>query len=304
MATGTEGMSALELAILTPEERAALSEETSAEEAAARTAEATSTIDAPAAAPAPATATVDDDDDPPRVTDEGAKDVIETPAPTAQAPAPEAEATTAEVDREPFVAKMPVGEAVDYDAKLADLSKRFEDGEVSTAEYNAELTHILSDKIQQEQAARFNEAVEKQLWERAKEDFFGANEQYKKSAVLFGALGAAIGQIEKDAAEGKIARPSGSKLLSDAHAIVMREFGQVPPAASAKPKATTSRVGQPPDLASVPTTLAAVPSAQEPDTGTDRFAELDRLAETDATEWERRLAAMSPQDQAAYLALQ
>mgnify|MGYP000084126430 CR=1 FL=1 len=235
MATGTEGMSALELAILTPEERAALSEETSAEEAAARTAEATSTIDAPAAAPAPATATVDDDDDPPRVTDEGAKDVIETPAPTAQAPAPEAEATTAEVDREPFVAKMPVGEAVDYDAKLADLSKRFEDGEVSTAEYNAELTQILSDKIQQEQAARFNEAVEKQLWERAKEDFFGANEQYKKSAVLFGALGAAIGQIEKDAAEEVKRIVLENRADQPEPCIVFRKTGKTNPLANFRP---------------------------------------------------------------------
>ena len=292
MPKGTDGMSALELSILTADERAALEEDSTAEELTAqKTPESADNV------------TVDDDETVTTGKPEGATDVIETPKPGASATVEDPQAD----DPEPFIAKMPVpqGEAVDYDAKIAELAQKFEDGDVSTAEYNAELTSLIANKVKAESAAELNASVETQLWERQKADFFDNNEQYRKSAVLFGALGAAISQLERDAAEGKGARLSGTKLLQEAHRNVLTEFGQVPPAARTAPATPkTSRAGTAPDLKGIPQTLVDVPVADAAETGKDRFAELDRLSDTDPAEWERRIAAMSPADQAAYGALQ
>lgn len=291
MPKGTQGMSELELSILTDDERRALEDEDTPEEAAARAK--TNAVDDAAAPTAVAPAT------------SGDAQVIETPPPAASSPPTQDAAAPATEEAppatpDPFVARMPVGEAVDYDAKLGELSKRFEDGEVSTADYNKEMAALIEARTTAKMAAQFNASLEEQLWQRGQDEFFGRHEQYTKSKALYGALSAEVSGIETERAEKKLPPLSAGALLEQAHKNVMREFGQVPPAA--QPRAP-SRAGHAPDLASVPITLGGIPPADEAETGADRFAALDKLADTNLEEYERQLAKLSPEDLDAYLSV-
>lgn len=202
----------------------------------------------------------------------------------------------------PFVVRMPVPKARNYDAELEAVAKKFEDGEITTADHTRQVAEISRAQAHAEFVAGYNENAESQGWERQQQFFLSRHPEYnyEKNPVRFGALDAALKALGRT--EPNI---DNWTALKKAHAMVEKELGKAPtaeasavlakPAAEAKPAAAPRK----PDLRAVPKTLAHVPAAAEIATeGNDRFAMIDKL---DGLEQEAAIAQLSDRELDEYL---
>jgi len=276
------GMSDREKAILTDEERLALEDDEQEEGDEQPAAE--GTPDNPVTEMAP-----DEDDE-----EVGGE---ETPA------AGKAEAGAAPGDAEPAAEEpqrrdqttfvMPEGEPRDFAAELEELTKKFDDGEITTGEFAKQQAALIAAQTRAEIARDFNNAQ----WERDVRRFMRDHEQYAKSDVLYAALNAALTEVNKEDGAEKL---DGDQILEAAHRRVMKEFGIVPPSANqavrrqAKPAEAEAKARR-----AAPKTLADIPAADEASTGADRFAHIDRLT---GIEQENAIARMTPSEIEAWLA--
>lgn len=238
------------------------------------------TKDAPAAAPAAAAAKPDADD-----------------APDAPAPAPEAARALAS-----DLPTLPVPEAKDWDALEGGIVKKYEDGELSEAEYRKELRDLHIEQATASVTATMSEQFAETNWKRDATSFNDAHPEYSTSRSRHAALNAAMEAIEQET-KGTL---NGRELLERAHKAVIEDLGA--PAAKAGTKPGTRPQPKEGDARRnanerTPTTLGDLPAADAaPDVGTDKWAVLDRLAETDGMAYERELAKLSESEQNAYLA--
>jgi hypothetical protein len=274
---GTQDMSDAELSLLTPEERAALEDddEPAVDPTLVGTAEEPVTEDVSAEL---------GDDEP----------ETEAPAPTkAEEAAATAEAAPAKTRRSDDIV-LEEGEKRDWDADLAGLAQKFDEGELTTTEFATQQAAIIRSQSKAETAAAINDA----MWERAQRRFFNEHQQYK-STVMHAALAAAL-QEESKAEPGSI---DGEELLDRAHKRVSKEFG-LKVDGTGSPKGSRPPVdpvaAQAKAAKSAPKTLAEVPAASGgDDEGGGRWAALDNLTGLDL---EYALAKLSDADQEKFLA--
>jgi hypothetical protein len=220
--------------------------------------------------------------------------------------AADAAAPPAERDRPDFVPQLPVGDARDFDAEEAALVKKYEEGEIAEAEYRKQLRAIGVAEAETRTATTFNSAVREQVWKSNVDDYISqeGKEHYKPGSIMYAALGRALDLLGPDADKENW---SDKKLLAEADKRVMSEFGvkpgvpPAPPPAAPKPAPRKSEADA---RKLAPTTLNEIPAADLPTTGNDKWEAIDRLADSDPTgeAYERALARLSPEDQAAYLA--
>lgn len=234
--------------------------------------------------------------------DDGAAAAAE-PEPTAAAePAaePSAEASAPAQQAPILVVEAPA----DADAKLAKITEdkaalltQFDDGDITTKEYQAQLDALNKQEREIERAvdratlaAEMEQQRQRNEWERDVNAFLAANTQYKDNPRLYRALD----QEVRDVANSEEAKSmTGAQIIAKAHANLAEAFGfQAPAAAKAAPKQAIPKPGVVPSLHNVP-------SAQVEDTSGGKFAALSRL---DGVALEEALAKMSQAERDQYLA--
>ncbi len=249
--------------------------------------------DAGAAAPADdgaaAAGKADDDQPAGAATEQGA-------APSAQAYAPI------------LVAQAPA----DADAKFkeiatkkADLRKRYDDGDVTFDEYEAEKDKLDEERLELKlQVDRANTAValeeqrRKNQWDADCDTFLNANKDKYQGDDNKEAFEHLNETIKAFARMPMYANLTGPQLLDKAHRHVMAERGEPVAAPAAGGKANKRDIPKP----TLPPSLAGVPSASATDPGEGKYASLDRLQTSNPEAYEAALAKMSEADRDAYLA--
>ncbi len=233
-------------------------------------------------------------------------------APEVEAEA-EAEAATAEPEKPEEPAAAPVEAAEpepqpilvapptdDADARLKEIAEKkdallaqFDDGDITTREYQKQLDELMKAERQVEFAqheAQLAAKMEQQRlqneWTATCNSFVEAYPVYKDNPRLYKALDAEVRDL---AARPDTASWSGQKFLEEAHKALKQAFN-LPDGAKAKPQARE-----------LPPNLAKVPASNVEDTNGGRFAVLDRMAASDPLGYEETLSKMSDADRNAYL---
>jgi hypothetical protein len=185
-------------------------------------------------------------------------------------------------------------ELKDWSALRADLSKRYEEGEITNAQFTNELSDLVKQETTAELRVSFNQEMAAQRWQEQQDNFMAANRNYATNPIAYQALNAAVNAVSLDPVNAKL---TGDQILQKAHEQVMEAFGMPAAKTQAKqPEATPAR--KTPDLRQVPKTLAHLPMAAAEDMGNDRFSEIDKL---DGLDQERAIARLSDADRDQYL---
>lgn len=196
---------------------------------------------------------------------------------------------------EHFVPKYHAAPVEDYEQKMADLDQKFEDGDLQLKEYNQQRDALVRSQLKAEISSEQQEQIESQLWMREVSDFMDDHPEYKSSKMRNVALDATVKEIAADPAN---ADKTYKWFLREAHKKVVEEFGGTakPPANDNKPPVNSRK----PDLSGVPKSLAHLPAAELPDTGSvDEFAHLDRMT---GLELEKAVARLSESERERYRA--
>lgn len=197
--------------------------------------------------------------------------------------------------------------------ELSDLQQKWDDGELTEAEYNIETSVLerkmarLEGKIEaaEEQAEdeaakieRYNEQI-KQAWDYEETKFFQQpeNKKFLESPRMMKALNEIVIELQQ---QPNLTAKEFGKLLQDARNSYTQEFGEFYQGArqqhEPKPQPT---VKPQPNKVEPPKTLAHVPVAEPNNVLDGRFAVLDNIK--DPEQLEKAIARMSLSDRDAYL---
>ena len=195
--------------------------------------------------------------------------------------------------------------------ELSDLQQKWEDGELTEAEYNIETSVLerkmarLEGKIEaaeeqaEEEAAkieRYNEQI-KQAWDYEETKFFQQpeNKKFLESPRMMNALNEIVIELQK---QPNLTPKDFNKLLKDARNSYVNEFGEFYQGAK-QPEYKSQPTKPQPRKVEPPKTLAHVPVAEPNNVLDGRFAVLDNIK--DPEQLEKAIARMSPSDRDAYL---
>lgn len=224
-------------------------------------------------------------------------------------------------DDERPVPLMPVKAVEDAEEKLADIDKRedeisqkFEDGDMTTAEYRSALRGLEKERgtIERQQleadfATRHNEAQLNARWEENVKLFLGDHPEISKSQLRWNGFDAIVRSVTAETM--KDGKSPGMADLKKAYKQWADEMG-LPAEAEKGGDDKSGKDGDKPakqqkkPQRELPPNLAKVPAADIQDTDNGRWANLDRLMESDPQGFEAALAKLSDADQEAYLASQ
>jgi hypothetical protein len=200
----------------------------------------------------------------------------------------------------------------DADAKLADIKtkkdevlSRFDDGDITAKEMQAELDALGKQEREIERAidkaniaAELEQQRRKNQWDADCASFLDAHKadyHGEANAERFTHLNETVIAL---ANMPRNANLTGQQLLVRAHMMVKAELGEavVLPAAA---KTKQQEIPKP----ALPPNLAGVPSASTNDPGEGKWASLDRIRDSgDGVAYEKALSALSEADRDAYLA--
>lgn len=190
----------------------------------------------------------------------------------------------------------------EIDKREEQLVEKFEEGELTTREYNAQLRALNKERGDlewQERKAELNrESVEQQIarqWEADVKAFSERHPEVWENEEDFKALDLLVKSITSAKAEQGL--PYGTEDLERAYRIWADERGIAAP----KPAKAEQQAQQQKQL-DLPPTLAKVPAAAPEDTDDGKYAALDRLADSDPQKYQEAIARMSPDEYAAYSA--
>ena len=195
--------------------------------------------------------------------------------------------------------------------ELSDLQQKWDDGELTEAEYNIETSALerkmarLEGKIEaaeeqaEEEAAkveRYNQQVQA-AWNQEEKAFFEQpeNKKFLESPRMMKALNEIVIELQQ---QPNLTPKDFNKLLKDARNSYVSEFGEFyqgakQPESKSQPTKTQPRKVEPPK------TLAHVPVAEPNNVLDGRFAVLDNIK--DPEQLEKAIARMSQSDRDAYL---
>jgi hypothetical protein len=195
--------------------------------------------------------------------------------------------------------------------ELTDLQQRWEDGELTEAEYSTESNAMtrkmarLEGKIEaaEEQAEyeaakieRYNEQI-KQAWDYEETKFFQQpeNKKFLESPRMMKALNEIVIELQQ---QPNLTAKEFGKLLQDARNSYTQEFGEFYQGAK-QPEPIKQPTKPHPRKVEPPKTLANIPVAEPNNVLDGRFAVLDNIK--DPEQLEKAIARMSPSDRDAYL---
>lgn len=196
--------------------------------------------------------------------------------------------------------------------ELSDLQQKWDDGELTQAEYNIETSALerkmarLEGKIEaaeeqaEEEAAkveRYNQQVQA-AWNQEEKAFFEQpeNKKFLESPRMMNVLNEIVIELQK---QPNLTPKDFNKLLKDARNSYVSEFGEFYQGAK-QHESKPQPVAKPqPRKVEPPKTLAHVPVAEPNNVLDGRFAVLDNIK--DPEQLEKAIARMSPSDRDAYL---
>ena len=195
--------------------------------------------------------------------------------------------------------------------ELSDLQQKWDDGELTQAEYNIETSALerkmarLEGKIEaaeeqaEEEAAkieRYNEQI-KQAWDYEETKFFQQpeNKKFLESPRMMSVLNEIVMELQQ---QPNLTPKDFNKLLKDARNSYVNEFGEFYQGAK-QPEYKSQPTKPQPRKVEPPKTLAHVPVAEPNNVLDGRFAVLDNIK--DPEQLEKAIARMSPSDRDAYL---
>ena len=195
--------------------------------------------------------------------------------------------------------------------ELSDLQQKWEDGELTEAEYNIETSVLerkmarLEGKIEaaeeqaEEEAAkveRYNQQVQA-AWNQEEKAFFEQpeNKKFLESPRMMNVLNEIVIELQK---QPNLTPKDFNKLLKDARNSYVQEFGEFYQGAK-QPEYKSQPTKPQPRKVEPPKTLAHVPVAEPNNVLDGRFAVLDNIK--DPEQLEKAIARMSPSDRDAYL---
>ena len=196
--------------------------------------------------------------------------------------------------------------------ELSDLQQKWDDGELTEAEYNIETSALerkmarLEGKIEaaeeqaEEEAAkieRYNQQVQA-AWNQEEKAFFEQpeNKKFLESPRMMKALNEIVIELQQ---QPNLTPKDFNKLLKDARNSYVGEFGEFYHGAK-QPESKPQPVAKPqPRKVEPPKTLAHVPIAEPNNVLDGRFAVLDNIK--DPEQLEKAIARMSQSDRDAYL---
>lgn len=195
----------------------------------------------------------------------------------------------------------------DADARIQEIAtqkdqiaEQFDNGDLTGREYQAALDKLNKQEREIEQevfkanlAAEMSETQARNSWIETTRSFLDEHAEYRSSPLRYSALNEVVKSIAKEESSAGL---TGRQILEKAHDRVAQELGGTPAKKEEPAAAKPAKQNQ-----EVPTTLAKLPAAETEDTSGNRFASLDRLAETDPLRYEQQMAKMSPADREAYL---
>ncbi|HNA20680.1 MAG TPA: hypothetical protein PLN40_04590 [Agitococcus sp.] len=195
--------------------------------------------------------------------------------------------------------------------ELSDLQQKWEDGELTEAEYNIETSVLerkmarLEGKIEaaeeqaEEEAAkieRYNQQVQA-AWNQEEKAFFEQpeNKKFLESPRMMKALNEIVIELQQ---QPNLTPKDFNKLLKDARNSYVQEFGEFYQGAK-QPEYKSQPTKPQPRKVEPPKTLAHVPVAEPNNVLDGRFAVLDNIK--DPEQLEKAIARMSQSDRDAYL---
>jgi chromosome segregation ATPase len=195
--------------------------------------------------------------------------------------------------------------------ELSDLQQKWDDGELTEAEYNIETSVLerkmarLEGKIEaaeeqaEEEAAkieRYNQQVQL-AWNQEEKAFFEQpeNKAFLESTRKLEALNKIVTELQQNP---NLTPKDFNKLLKDARNSYVNEFGEFYQGAR-QPESKSQPTKQQPRKVEPPKTLAHVPVAEPNNVLDGRFAVLDNIK--DPEQLEKAIARMSQSDRDAYL---
>lgn len=294
-AADNSGLSAEDLDMLTPEERAAI--EDGAEDAAEQ--ELLSKL----AKAAPDDDGDDDDDINPDNPDGDTQ--AQAPAPAAAADKEPPAKQTPTQDRALYRAELPADFAerqVAVQEQMAELRQKFKDGEIDADTYEAERESLSAQReefskaiTKAEIAAEMRTQSAAQAWQSAIDRAFdqakASGVDYRQDAEKAGDLDLFVRKLAESPAN---ADKDMDWFLSEAHKRVLALHGVAQPKAPVAAAKPTSRV---PPTDSLPKSLAQVPGSDGPGDVSGEFSDIDAL---DGDALEDRLRSMSPAEKDRY----
>jgi chromosome segregation ATPase len=195
--------------------------------------------------------------------------------------------------------------------ELSDLQQKWDDGELTEAEYNIETSVLerkmarLEGKIEaaeeqaEEEAAkieRYNQQIQL-AWNQEEKAFFEQpeNKAFLESTRKLEALNKIVTELQQNP---NLTPKDFNKLLKDARNSYVNEFGEFYQGAR-QPESKSQPTKQQPRKVEPPKTLAHVPVAEPNNVLDGRFAVLDNIK--DPEQLEKAIARMSQSDRDAYL---
>lgn len=202
-----------------------------------------------------------------------------------------------------FLPSLNGGEVEGIDEQLSALDDKFDNGEMTMREYNAQRDPLIAARTKAEMIEAVNEQVADSLWDRQQTIFKNSHPEYN-DPIRHAALAAGIQQlIGAEEAVGK----DGFWFLDMAHKIVEESLGNAREAGKTEdtPAAEAPSVRRPvkdsgnPAREKAPTTLAGLPAADTNETGDSNFDALDNM---DGVDFEAALSSMNEAERDKYLA--
>lgn len=217
-------------------------------------------------------------------------------------------------------AAAPDPRAAEIGNELAALDARFDDGELTAAEYRAEQTKLNAEReelVWKERSAKLRDDIKfeerQNAWATSVQTWLAKPENaaaYPHGSLPFQALDRAVMTLQDQARQAGKSDIDPS-LLDAAHKEVRRQFGMpdTPAAAAddaAAQAAAAAAAQQQKPRKPAPLTLANVPASAGTETSDQRWAHLDRLMDNpnpeDPDAYERAVASLTPEARAEYLA--
>lgn len=186
--------------------------------------------------------------------------------------------------------------------KLGSLAKQFEDGELTLQEYqdrrDAIRDAVNTAKIKAEIGSEHEYQVDEALWMRDVADFLDRHKAYDQDPLLKGFLDQRVKEL---AAVQENQNWTNRKILEEAHKEIAKRFNVgSAPAAPSDPKRDLARARQP-DFSGVPPAVGFVPSAGNGDASAGEFDAIERaFSEGRQADGERLLARLTPEQQDRY----
>lgn len=195
----------------------------------------------------------------------------------------------------------------DIDKREEELIEKFEEGELTTREYNAQLRALNKERGDLDWLQRKDElnreSVEQMVVRQWADDvnaFLPKHPEISENEENWNSFDVVLRQVTAvRMAEGK---PYGTPELERAYRIWADERGIAPPKPANEEPQQKKQEQQPKQQKAldIPPTLAKVPAAAPEDTDDGKFAALDRLAESDPQKYQETIARMSADEYDAY----